>query len=1418
MKLRKKIAATLALALLLQGTPGMAQQSPQMTVTDIVADETQNEGVAEREIQMPQPGDDRIVRAYAAEGDEADPNPNPPGGAGDTSPSPTPALNVTDLDGLKFFFINGPDNYEQPDLIEMRKGTDKQIVYIGSSLGYVTSDMSITKWETSEDQIIEVKSTNPDEERNLSLEVTANRIGTASLRVEIQVKVGEETRTYYASTQIQVPLDLLPAQEKEGINSSEHSSKDQENKGSAEELSNRYGMITKVTANESEDKKSIQLTTPGDDEKYSHYFPMFHFVKYQENVNSFTKKNGEENNLLDLGTTPEFLPYAIDLGKTDPDVVNVDDFGYITAVGAGTTEVTYKTLDGKQSKTITVIVAPRVKNRSGQFTDYADFVLQVGTNSLTIETNAKIADNLRWTLRLKRSTAEDTVKLEDNPYMKVGISKNDGVLTLSEMKAGVYYLVGSQKEYEEFNGHVKKVYIRIVVPIGIQEHELIMNVGDTYDVLLNANILDRYLFSGTILDGVVTNPDGSYGDITTEGTGPLVVSYETGVLTAKREGKAWLKLTYRGEDKDIFGDTVSPGQNIGDVLIFKNTYYIPITVIDDIALNVTSVDMAVGSTLHLRAITSNGSVPLVWRTLDMSGKESNDIITVDEDGLVTALKEGTAKVEVSQTIHGVTKTATCTIRVVGAITKIELDPSSKTIGIGDLLTINAKITPKINSASLKWITSDAKIVSLEQEGDLSATVKGQAEGVAVITAINQENVVVGSCMVTVKGDHSIKKITLSQTNVTTSLAEKTLVLYATITPPDAENEPIVWSSSDPSIATVDQKGLVTLRKAGTVTIICTARNDSTIAASCRVTITQSVTGIKLDQSNVTMNVGETFRLTYVISPVNASNPAVTWTTTNKSVATVDKNGLVSAKGVGQTAIILKTNEGGYMATCLINVNRVATAVRLDATSIVLNVGDYYNFETTITPADSTDKTLTWEISDKGVVAVSNRGKVIAKKVGVAVVMAKTKSGSTAYCTVTVQQGVTGLKLDEHEEEIFIGDEWELTATVSPKNATNQEVKWTSSDRSVASVDKEGRVKGLKEGLTIITCTTVDGGYIDYCAIQVKPNIVDSEDLTINPETCQVGVGKTLKLTPVFTPADTTNQEVEWTSSDTSIVTVDAKGKIKGISVGEAVITCTALDDGGAEGYCEVEVCEQIQEIALDNSYLDMVVGDVRTIVPTIRPADATYGVVWESLNPEIAVVDKQTGRVTALKAGDTQIKAIAEDESGVEAICVVHVRNPVPVTNIAVSESEIVMIPGESRTVGFTILPSDFTDGYIWSSDNPVVASVDLLSGLITANAMGTANITIFAESGRSASIKVYVVGLSKTALTLERYTSTLISLEVYGASKSDLDVRWYSDNERIAQVRNGNITGKALGTTYVYAVVNGRKLACRVTVEKIRR
>gem|GEM_PF-1078620 len=1424
MKRRAKIAVMLILALVLQGLPNMLPQQPQIIVEDVTGQEIPPGIEEEKEISMPQPGSMGLVQVYADTPTDSAVTTTP-------DPSPTDVPTVTPpptgtmppdatFEGLSFYFIGGEAGTDPKSEITIPNNQRTHTVYVGCSLGYITSDMAILSCNSGDKKIFDVKA-KEDTQNKLAFEITVNGIGTAKLDAVIEATIGGQKRTYTIYCDIRVPLKLQASDDAKLINPKLPDPNDKDSVNAS------YGMIDKVVYNETSEKKVIQLTTPDDDESRSHYLPMFEFIHYIKDVNSLSK--GPGNKLLDIIQTENFAPYTVDYTKTDPDVATVDEFGYITAVGAGCTEVTYKTLDGKDSKTITIVVAPKVKVKDGggSFTHHLEYnmspvsgsaitgsAISSSSNTLTLDTNARTADKLRWAFYLKtwsNDNADTRFELienapysKDTKYMHIDISTNDGSVTLSNLKAGIYYLIGSQKEYEQKNGNIKKVIIKIVVPIGVSERRLIMNVGDTYDILLNANILDKSMFDAFIAQPDPRNP--GQPDINQLSD---VAEYSNGILTALRKGDAFLILRYKGTDdpnKDIYGDSSLAGS------AYKTQYIIPITVIDGLSLNMTTATMPVGGTLQLHALTSNRSIPLVWTSSDEA------ILTVDEDGLVTAVKEGKATITVSQTIDNVTKTATCTITVIGAITKIELDPSSKQIKIGDLLTISAKITPKTNGASLKWITSDPATVSLEQEGDLASTVKGLREGIAVITAINQENVVVGSCMITVVGDHSIKKLTLSQTNVTTSLAEKTLPLYATITPPDAENEPIVWSSSDNTIATVDQKGLVTLRKSGTVTIICTAKNDASLAASCRITILQAVTGIKLDQNNITMNVGEIFRLTYVLTPANASNVAVTWTSTNNAVASVDKNGQVSARGVGQASILLKTNDGGYIATCLVNVNRVATAVRLDATALTLNVGDSYTFETTITPADSTDKTLVWEISDKGVVAVSNKGKVIAKKVGVSVVMAKTKSGSTAYCTVTVQQGVTGVKLDSHEEELFIGDEWELNAVVSPKNATNQAVKWTSSEKSVASVDKEGRVKALKEGITIITCTTVDGGYVDYCAVKVSKNIVESEELRIDPANCQIGVGKTMKLSFVITPEDTTDKKVKWKSSNTKIVTVDQKGRIKGIKPGNAVITCTAQDGGGAEGTCEVEVCQMVTEITLDNSYLSMVVGDVATIVPTVRPKGATYGVVWESADPTIAVVDKQSGRVTALKAGDTQIKAKAEDSSGVEAICVVHVRNPVAITNIQVSESEVVMVPGEEKTVSFTILPAGYTDKYVWSSDNPVVASVNRTTGLITARALGTANITILADSGRTASVKVYVVGLSKTSLTLERYTSTLISLEVYGAAKTDLDVRWYSDNERIAQVQNGRITGKALGTTYVYAVVNGRRLACRVTVEKIRR
>ena len=176
--------------------------------------------------------------------------------------------------------------------------------------------------------------------------------------------------------------------------------------------------------------------------------------------------------------------------------------------------------------------------------------------------------------------------------------------------------------------------------------------------------------------------------------------------------------------------------------------------------------------------------------------------------------------------------------------------------------------------------------------------------------------------------------------------------------------------------------------------------------------------------------------------------------------------------------------------------------------------------------------------------------------------------------------------------------------------------------------------------------------------------------------------------------------------------------------------------------------------------------------------------------------------------------ATAPDNPDAFAKVFVHVYAPVAVSNISLAQEELIMVAGETTTVDYSVTPANFTETFNWSSDNPTVASVDS-NGRITAKSMGSANIIIMTKSGRKASVKVFVVGLSKTKLTLHQYESLKLKLEVYGAGSNNLTVKWDTDNQGIAEMNNGKVTARACGTTTVYAIVNGRAIGCTVKVIK---
>jgi uncharacterized protein YjdB len=252
-----------------------------------------------------------------------------------------------------------------------------------------------------------------------------------------------------------------------------------------------------------------------------------------------------------------------------------------------------------------------------------------------------------------------------------------------------------------------------------------------------------------------------------------------------------------------------------------------------------------------------------------------------------------------------------------------------------------------------------------------------------------------------------------------------------------------------------------------------------------------VSGVTLNKTSITLNEGQSERLTATVTPANATNKLVAWSSSNASVATVDGNGNVTGVKAGSAVITVKTADGGKMATCQVTVKAVTvpvTGVTLNKTSITLNEGQSERLTATVTPANATNKAVTWSSSNASVATVDGNGNVTGVKAGSVVITVKTADGNkTATCQVTVKAvtvPVSGVTLNKTSITLNEGQSESLTATVTPANATNKAVTWSSSNASVATVDGNGKVIAVKAGSTVITVKTADGNKTATCQVTV----------------------------------------------------------------------------------------------------------------------------------------------------------------------------------------------------------------------------------------------------------------------------------------------------------------------------------------------
>lgn len=262
--------------------------------------------------------------------------------------------------------------------------------------------------------------------------------------------------------------------------------------------------------------------------------------------------------------------------------------------------------------------------------------------------------------------------------------------------------------------------------------------------------------------------------------------------------------------------------------------------------------------------------------------------------------------------------------------------------------------------------------------------------------------------ITVKSTNiSVTSVSLDKSSI--SMKEgATEWLTASVYPTNATNKNVTWSSSNTSVASVSSYGQVSARSDGTATITCRAADGSGKYATCRVSVesaTVYVSSITLNNSSLSLGVGETSQLSASVYPTTATNRSVNWTSDDTSVATVSSGGLVTAKSAGTAIITCKAKDGsGKKATCTITVKEHVkpTSITLSKTKATLAEGETLQLTATVTPSDAYDKTVTWMSDNTAVATVSVNGFVTAKGIGTANIIATTSNNLAAVCTITVE--------------------------------------------------------------------------------------------------------------------------------------------------------------------------------------------------------------------------------------------------------------------------------------------------------------------------------------------------------------------------------------------------------------------------------
>jgi len=883
-------------------------------------------------------------------------------------------------------------------------------------------------------------------------------------------------------------------------------------------------------------------------------------------------------------------------------VATVSASGFVTAHSSGTTTIRANSVYPNVFGTTTVSVVERASS------------VTLNRTNLTLSVQGDVGEEFTLTGTVAPASATNrTIRWETNDPNIAFVYPNGRVRAVNPGTATITAYV---------DGSRIPVLASCTVVVQRLATDIILD-RETLALHMTGSLSETETVNATVFPTDAVNVNNVLW--TSSNTNVAVVD-QNGNVTSTGAGTATIRATVQGST-NVWAEAVVTVHNMATNIVLDQSAITLIIEGDQFGMR-----QLVETVLPIDAI--NRSV--TWISSDPN------VATVDQNGNVTAANAGVTTISV--TVNGTTLTASCDVYVVVIPTGITLNYTARTLVVNNPARNSVQLQAELDAASglagtIEWTSDDHDIATVDQNGEVTAV----GPGVTYIRATVLGSGIVAVCRITVVNEVQSISIPDAITLEINGANFGQRQLPVTINPNYACDQRIIWTTSNPAVATVDEHGTVTARGPGRVLIVATSV-DGGLQSSCVVTVISRVTHVLVDQSEMFLVIdGNQFgrgRLNVTVLPLNATNRSVQFVGYDPRIVEVSSDGWVIARDSGTTEITIRAvdNNGIYSETRVTVIVR-AVGIKVYPEEVAMTVSntlltDSKQLTATIYPANATSQAVTWVSSNENVVRVDRNGNLQAIRPGTANVTAWI-GGISASSAITVEPEIV-LKMDwggvfvngEVMYHSFPGAVRVSGHAMAPvrvlADATNGASSWTSATQT-AQVYIDGRIVDFQLGSRTMRWRHSGSSQTHTVSLPIAPMMLENYpgrvyvpvravfeaigwnvhwqregtgeeyilltkiDMGTNANrhlanarqkinhamspdnwniqaptgimmqsTTQIAIGQPQQLRAVMLPAieSLSSWQINWRSSNSAIVRVDASGTAIGVAPGRATITAT----------------------------------------------------------------------------------------------------------------------------------------------------------------------------------------------------------------------------------------------------------------------